>query len=217
MQEMMLETLSRVTSRKTSLHNSRKTFLHNSRKTSLHNSKKIFLNQSRNSSHAMRKISLDQSRNNSRSTRKLSLDQSRNNSHSMRKLSLDQAMRKLLLDQAMRKLSLDQSMRKLLLNHSSNNSRSWRKSFLIFSNESFFQFEDILFESSDNADSLTTREDILESSSEKITLDHAFFVRFSSRMRLMHINLKKMQAMLWALKTWIHIFVEKKIILYYDN
>jgi hypothetical protein len=117
----------------------------------------------------------------------------------------------------MRKLLLDQSMRKLFLNHSSNNSRSWRKFSLIFSNESFFQFEDILFESSDDADSLTTREDILESSSEKIILDHAFFVRFFSRMRSMHINLKEMQAMLWALKTWIHIFVEKKVTLYCDN
>jgi hypothetical protein len=107
MQEMMLETLSRVTLRKTFLLNSKKTFLHNSRKTFLHNSRKISLNQSRNSSHAMRKILLDQSRNNSRSTRKLSLDQSRNNSHSMRKLSLDQAMRKLILDQVMRKLFLD--------------------------------------------------------------------------------------------------------------
>jgi hypothetical protein len=108
-------------------------------------------------------------------------------------------------------------MRKLFLNHSSNNSRSWRKSSLIFSNESFFQFEDILFELSDNADFLTTREDILESNLEKITLDHAFFVRFSSRMRSMHINFKEMQAMLWALKTWIHIVVKKKVILYYDN
>jgi hypothetical protein len=58
MQEIMLETLSRVTSRK----------------TFFYNSKKIFLNQSRNNSHAMRKILLDQSRNNSRSTRKLSFD-----------------------------------------------------------------------------------------------------------------------------------------------
>jgi hypothetical protein len=201
MQEIILETLSRVTSKKTLLHNSRK----------------ILLNQSRNSSHAMKKILLNQSRNISRSTRKLSLNQSKNNSHSMRKLSLDQAMRKLLLDQTMRKLSLDQSMRKLSLKYSSNNSRSWRKSSLIFSNESFFQFEDILFESSDDADSLTTRENTLKSNSEKITFDHAFFVRFFSRMRLMHINLKEMQAMLWTLKTWIHIFVEKKVTLYCDN
>jgi hypothetical protein len=115
----------------------------------------------------------------------------------MRKLLLDQAIRKLSLDQAMRKLSLNQLMRKLFLNHSSNNSRSWRKSSLIFSNESFFQFENIFFESSDDADSLTTRENTLELSSEKITLDHAFFVRFFSRMRSMHINFKEMQAMLW--------------------
>jgi hypothetical protein len=108
-------------------------------------------------------------------------------------------------------------MRKLSLNYSSNNSRSWRKSFLIFSNESFFQFENILFESSNDADSLTTQENILESSSEKIIIDHVFFVRFFNQMRLMHINLKEMQAMLWALKTWIHIFVEKKVTLYYDN
>jgi hypothetical protein len=217
MQEMMSKTLSRVTSRKTFLYNSRKTLLHNSRKTFLYNSRKILLNQSRNNSHAMRKISLDQLRNNSRSTRKLSLDQSKNNSHLMRKLFLDQVMRKLLLDQAMRKLFLDQLMRKLFLNHSSNNSRSWRKSSLIFSNESFFQFEDILFESLNDANSLTTREDILESSSKKIIFDHAFFVRFSSRMQLMHINLKEMQAMLWALKTWIHIFMKKKVTLYCDN
>jgi hypothetical protein len=117
----------------------------------------------------------------------------------------------------MRKLLLDQLMKKLLLNHSSNNSRSWRKSSLIFSNESFFQFEDIFFESSDNADSLTTQENTLESNSEKITFDHAFFVRFFSRMRSMYINFKEMQAMLWTLKTWIHIFVEKKITLYCDN
>jgi hypothetical protein len=64
---------------------------------------------------------------------------------------------------------------------------------------------------------LTTRENILESNSKKITLDHAFFVRFFSWMRLMHINLKEMQAMLWAFKTWIHIFVEKKVSLYCDN
>jgi hypothetical protein len=137
MQEMMLETLSWVMSRKIFFYNSRK----------------ILLNQSRNSSHIMRKISLDQSRNNSRSTRKFFLDQSRNNSHSMKKLLFDQAMRKLYLDQTMRKLLLDQLMKKLLLNHWNNNSRSWRKSFLIFSNESFFSFENILFESSNDANS----------------------------------------------------------------
>jgi hypothetical protein len=108
-------------------------------------------------------------------------------------------------------------MRKLFLNHSSNNSRSWRKSSLIFSNESFFQFENIFFESSNDADSLTTRENILKSSSKKIIFDHAFLVRFFSRMQLMYINLKEMQAMLWVFKTWIHMFVEKKIILYCDN
>jgi hypothetical protein len=99
MQEIILKTLSRVTSKKTLLYNSRK----------------IFLNQSRNNWHVMKKILFDQLRNNSRSTRKLSLDQSRNNTYSIRKLFLDQGMRKLLLDQAMRKLLLDQVMRKLSL------------------------------------------------------------------------------------------------------
>jgi ribonuclease HI len=33
----------------------------------------------------------------------------------------------------------------------------------------------------------------------------------------MHINFKEMQAVLWALKAWIHIFVGKKVTLYCDN
>jgi hypothetical protein len=37
-----------------------------------------------------------------------------------------------------------------------NNSNSWKKLSLIFSNDSFFQFENILFESLNDADLLTT-------------------------------------------------------------
>jgi ribonuclease HI len=64
---------------------------------------------------------------------------------------------------------------------------------------------------------MTTSKNALESSLKKITLDHAFFVRFFSRMRSLHINLKEMQAMLWVLKTWIHTFAKKKVTLYSDN
>jgi hypothetical protein len=196
-------------SRKTSSHNSRKTSLHNSRKTSLHNSRKTSLHNSKKTSfHNSRKTSLYNSRKTSfYNSRKTFLYNSRKTLlHNSRKTFLHNSRK-----------TLFHNSRNILLNQSRNNSRSWKKSLLIFLSDSFFQLEDILFESLDNADSMTTSKNTLESSSEKIILNHAFFVRFFSRMRLLHINLKEMQAMLWALKTWIHIFAEKKVTLYCDN
>jgi hypothetical protein len=197
----MQEKLSLHSSRNTFLHNSKKILLHNSKKTSSYNSRKTFLHNSKKTFlHNSRKTFLH-------NLRKTSL-------YNSRKTLLHNSRKTLLYN--LKKTSLHNS-RNILLNQSRNNSRSWKKSLLIFSSDSFFQLEDILFESSDDANSMTTSKNALESSWEEIIFDHAFFVRFFSRMRSLHINLKEMQAMLWALKTWIHTFAEEKVTLYCDN
>jgi hypothetical protein len=201
MQRITLETMSRVTSsklffhisRNTLLHISRKTLSHNSRNTCLYNSKKTLLYNSRKTLlHNSKKTFF----------------------HNLRKTFLYNSKKTFL--QNSRKTFLHNS-KNILLNQSRNNSRSWEKSFLIFSSDSFFQLENILFESSNDANSMTISRNALKSSSKEIILDHAFFVRFFSRMRSLHINFKEMQAMLWTLKTWIHTFAKKRVILYCDN
>jgi hypothetical protein len=176
--------------RKLSFHNSRNSFLYNSRKISFHNSRKTLSHNSRKTFlHNSRKTLLHNSRKTFlHNSRKILLYNSRKTSfHNSRKTFLHNS-------------------RNILLNQSRNNSRSWKKSLFIFSSDSFFQFKDILFKSFDNADSITTSKNTFESSSKKIILDHAFFVRFFNRMRSLHINFKEMQVMQWILKTWIHTF-----------
>jgi hypothetical protein len=225
MQRITFKTLSWVTSSKLSLYISRNTFVHISKKTFSHNSRNTSLHNSRKTSfHNSRKTSLYNSRktflHNSRKTflynsRKTSLYNSKKTFlHNSRKTFLYNSKKTFLYNS--RKTFLHNS-RNIFLNQSRDNSRLWRKLSLIFSSDSFFQFKDIFFKSLNNANSMTTSRNIFESSLKKKILDYVFFVRFSSRMRLLHINFKKMQAMLWALKIWIHTFAEKKIILYYDN
>jgi hypothetical protein len=174
--------------RKLYLHNSKNTLLYNSRKITFHNSRKTFFHNSRKTLfHNSRKTSLYNSRKTYlHNSKKTSFYHSRKTSfYNSKKTSFNNS----------RKTSFHNS-RNILLNQSRNNSRSWKKSFFIFSSDSFFQLENILFKSLNDADSMMSSKNTLESSSEKIIFNHVFFVRFFNRMRLLHINLKEMQAML---------------------